>query len=99
MRGFFNKLNQAFEGLDGLEFVIPAVLAALLLIFGPPLASAYLIRKHHYVAAGLSGAIWAPAIVTCIRDLRRRHFGWVSIALIVIWIITTLIILWKLEAA
>jgi membrane associated rhomboid family serine protease len=98
MRGFFDKLNQALSGLDGLEFVIPAVLAAVLLIFGPTLASVYLIRKHHYIAAVLSGSIWALAAIACVRDLRRRQFRWVSISLIVIWIVTTLVILWKLEA-
>jgi hypothetical protein len=99
MRGFFNKLNQAFEGLDALEFVIPAILAGLLLIFGPLLASVYLIRKHHYIAALLSGGIWALAAIASIRDVRRRRLRWVSITLITLWIITTLLVLWKLEVA
>jgi hypothetical protein len=98
MRSFFHKLNQALSGLDGLEFVIPAALAVLLLLFGPPLASVYFFLKHHYTAAVLSGSIWLLAAIACVRDLRHRRFRCVSITLFVIWIVTTLVILWKLEA-
>jgi hypothetical protein len=97
MRSFFDKVARVFGWMDAAEFAIPAVLAAALLIAMPLVAAFFFFRAHHYVAATLSGSLWILTAVACIRDFRRRHFGWVSLSLGVLWLITTLTILWRLE--
>ena len=54
MRNFFKKIEHLFGWLDVVEFAIPAILAALLLIVGPVLACIYFTRTHHYVSAVVS---------------------------------------------
>jgi hypothetical protein len=97
VRGLFDKIAGAFEWLDALEFVIPAILAALLLVFGPLLAFLYFLRTQHYAAAVISGGLWILATVGGMRDWRRRHFGWVSVTFGVVWFIMTLILWWRLQ--
>jgi hypothetical protein len=97
MRGFLDKIARVIGWMDALEFAIPAVFAALLLVAGPLLASFYFYRTHHYLAASLSGGIWILSAISCIRDLRRREFGPVSLTLVVVWLVTTLIVSWRLE--
>src|SRR5438552_6129382 len=99
MRGFFDKIARVFGWMDTVEFAIPAVLAALVLVVGPLLVALYFIRTQHLIAAAVSFSLWLLAAVLCIRDLRRRHFNWVSITLGVVWFATTLIIWWRLETA
>ena len=79
MRGLFEKIARAFEWMDALEFVIPAILAALLLVLGPLLLFLYFLRTQHQTAAVVSCGLWLLAVVGGIRDRRRRHFGWVSV--------------------
>ena len=97
MRGFFDRVAQVFGWMDAAEFAIPAILAAALLIAAPLVASFCFFRGHHYVAATLSGSFWILTAIACIRDVRRRHFGWVSLTLGLLWLITTLTIWWRLE--
>jgi hypothetical protein len=82
--------------MDAVEFAIPAILAALLLVIGPLLATFYLLRTQQYTAAVVSSGLWILAAVACIRDLRRRHFGWVSVTLGLVWFVSTLILWWRL---
>ena len=44
MRGLFDKIALVFGWMDAAEFAIPAILAALLLVIGPLLASFYFLR-------------------------------------------------------
>ena len=97
MRGFFDKVGRVFGWMDAVEFAVPAILAALVLLVGPLLAALYLFRTHHLLAAIVSFGLWISAAIACIRDLRRRHFGWVSVTLGVAWLVTTLILWWRLE--
>ena len=97
MRGFFDKVVKVFGWMDDAELIIPAILAAVLLLAAPLVASFLFFRAHHYVAAALSGSIWILAAIACVRDFRRRRFSWVSLALGGVWLITTLLILWRLE--
>lgn len=99
MRRFSDKVARVFGWMDAAEFVIPAILAAVFLVAAPLVASFFFFRAHHYLAATLSGSIWILATIPCIRDFRRRHFSWVSITLGIVWLITTLVISWRLETA
>jgi hypothetical protein len=94
MRGFFDKIARVFGWIDAAEFAILSILAAVLLIAAPLVASFFFFRSYHYVAATLSGSLWILTAIACIRDFRRRHFSWVSITLGVLWLVTTLTILW-----
>jgi hypothetical protein len=98
MRNFFDKVARVFGWMDAAEFAIPAILAAAFLLIAPLVATFFFFRAHHYVAATLSGSLWILTAIACIRDFRRRQFSSVSLALGVLWLITTLIILWKLES-
>ena len=97
MRGFFDKVARVFGWMDDAEFVIPAILAAALLIAAPLVAAFFFFRAHHYMAATLSGSLWLLTAIACIRDFRRRRFSSVSLTLGILWLITTLTILWRLE--
>ena len=57
----------------------------------------YFIQTQHYVPALISGNLWTLAAVACMRDMRRRHCGWVTVTLGVVWLATTLILGWRLE--
>jgi hypothetical protein len=80
-----------------LEFAIPGLIAALLLLIGPPVACFYFFRKSHYSAGLLSAAIWFATGIAAFRDLRRRRLSWVTATLSIVWLITSVFILWKLE--
>jgi len=97
MRGFFDKFAKVFGCMDAAEFIIPSILAAVLLIVAPLVASFFFMRAHHYLAATLSICIWILAVITCVRDFRRRHFSWLGLTLGAVWLVTTLFILWRLE--
>ncbi len=97
MRGFLDKIGRLFGWMDAVEFAIPAILAALVLIVGPLLVALYFIRTQHFVAAAISFSLWILAAIACVRDFRRGHFSWVGVALGVVWFITTLGIWWRLE--
>ena len=98
MRGFFEKIGRVFDWMDAIEFAIPTIIAALLLILGPLLVGFYFLRTKQFLPALISGGLWTAAAVACIRDLRRRHFGWASVLLGVLWLITTLVIWWSIES-
>ena len=98
MRYLFDKIGKVFGLIVDAEVIIPAILAALLLLIGPPIACFYFLRAHHYVPALVSGGLWSLAVVAAIRDLRRRHFGLVSATLSVLWAVVTMIIWWRLDA-
>src|SRR5579862_6104029 len=98
MREFFAKLVRAFLWLDvDLEFAIAGIIAAFLLIGGPPLAFFFLLHAHHYLASAISCGVWILAVIAVMRDLRRGQFGWVSLALGFVWVAATLLVLWKAE--
>jgi hypothetical protein len=96
MRCFFDQIARVFGWLDAVEFAVPAIAAALFLVVGPLLASVYFFRTQHYAAAVIIISLWMLAPIACIRDLYRRHFGWMSVSLSVVWFITTLILWWRL---
>lgn len=96
-QGIFGKFGRAFEWLEALEFAIPGLIAALLLLLGPPVASFYFFRKAHYFTGAFSAAIWVAAGIAAFRDLRRRRLSWVTATLSIVWLITSVFILWKLE--
>jgi hypothetical protein len=96
-QGVFGKFGRAFELLEALEFAIPGLIAALLLLIGPPVACFYFFRKSHYSAGLLSAAIWFATGIAAFRDLRRRRLSWVTATLSIVWLITSVFILWKLE--
>jgi hypothetical protein len=99
MREFFTKLVRAFIWLDtDPEFAIAGILAALLLLIGPPMASFLFLRAGHDLAAATSGGVWILMLIASVRDFRRGYFGWVSMALGLVWFIMTLAVVWKVEA-
>jgi hypothetical protein len=99
MREFLERIARIFGWMDAVEFAIPAILAALVLVVGPLLTTFYFFHTHHILAAAISFGIWIMAAVACIRDFHRRHFGWVSVTLGVVWFVTTLIVWWRLGTA
>jgi hypothetical protein len=97
MRGLIDRVAKFFGWLDAIEFVVPAVLAVLLLVGGPFLAIFFLFRNHHLLAAGASASLWLLACLACVRDLRRQHLTLASSSLIALWLILTIVIGWRLE--
>src|SRR5690349_11393287 len=92
MRALFDKIARAFEWIDAVEFIIPAILAALLLVLGPVLVVLYFLRTQHHTAAVVSSVLYISAALGGIRDLWRRHFGWVSVTFGIVWFILTLML-------
>jgi hypothetical protein len=97
MRGLMQKLGQIFECMDAIEFAIPAVLTAVLLVAGPIALIVHFLRAQHYAAAGASAVLWLLAAICSVRDLSRRRFSPVTGVLLGVWLIGTLVIWWKLE--
>jgi hypothetical protein len=97
MRRLFDRVAKFFGWLDAIEFVVPAVLAALLLVGGPFLAIYFLFRNHNPVAAAVSASLWLFACFACVRDLRRQRLTFASGSLIVLWLILTIVIGSRLE--
>jgi hypothetical protein len=96
-QGIFGNFGRAFEWFEALEFAIPGLIAALLLFLGPPVASFYFFHKAHYFAGVFSAAIWLATGIAAFRDLRRRRLSWVTATLSIVWLITSALILLKLE--
>lgn len=97
MRGLMQKLGRVFGWMDAVEFAVPAMLAAILLLAGPIALIVHFLRAHHYAAAIASAGLWVLAAICCVRDLSRRRFSPVTGILLGAWFIGTLIIWWKLE--
>lgn len=97
MRGLLHKLGHAFEWMDAIEFTLPAILAAALLVAGPVAAIVHFLQSSHYVAAVGAASLWILADICCIRDFRSRKFSPVTGILLAAWLIGTLIIWWKLQ--
>lgn len=83
--------------MDAVEFAVPAIVAALVLVIGPLLAVLYFVCSRHWLAAGLCGGLWVLGAFSCIRDFRRRHLGWGSVTLGIIWLLATVVIWWRIE--
>jgi len=98
MRRILDKFGRLLAHVDDLELLIPAVIAAALLIIGPLVATCYWLRSGHHLAAIISACLWILTVATGIRDFRRGRFGAVSLVVGMIWLLATLAILWKLEA-
>jgi len=97
MRAFFDHVARVFAWMDALEFAIYAIFGALLLVIGPPLACLYLLRMNQYGSASLCVGLWIFSTVICIRDLRRRHFSPMGLALGMLWLFTTMIFGWMAD--
>ena len=98
MRGLMQKIGRVFGWMDAVEFAVPAILAAILLIAGPIALIVHFLRAQHYVAGAFSAGLWMVAAICCVRDLSRRRFSPVTGVLLGTWFVGTLIIWWKLEA-
>ena len=97
MRVFLQKLGRVFGWMDAVEFAVPAVLAAVLLVGGPIAAIVHFLRARHYAAAVATAGLWTLAGICCIRDLRRRKFSAVTGIVLATWLIGALIIWWRVE--
>jgi hypothetical protein len=97
MRSLFDRVAKFFAWVDTLEFIVPAVLAVLLLIGGPLLAIFFFLHNDHLFAAAMSAGLWILACLACVRDFRRARFSWASGSLIALWLILTIVIGWRLE--
>ena len=98
MRGLMPKIGRVFGWMDAIEFAVPAILAAILLVAGPIALIICFLRAQHYAAAVASAGLWILAAICCVRDLGRRRFSPVTGILLGTWFVGTLIIWWKLEA-
>lgn len=78
------------------EVAIASILAALFLVVGPLVAAFCFLHNQHYLAASASASLWVLTAIVCIRDFRRRKFSMVSVILGMIWLVTTLTILWAI---
>lgn len=79
-----------FDWLDGIEVTVVAVVAILLLVFGPLFITYRFALAHRNIAALLTTALWLCCVAACIRDLRRQRLSWVSGGVLALWLVTTL---------
>ena len=93
-----HKLGRGSEWMDALEFAIPAILAAVVVVVGPIALVAHFLRAHDYGPAVASTGLWVFAVVCCLRDLRRHKFSVLTGILLASWFVATIVIWWKLEA-
>ena len=98
MRGLKQRIGGVFGWMDAVEFAVPAIFVAVLLIAGPIALIVHFLRAQHYVAGGASAGLWMLVAICCVRDLSRRRFSPVTGILLGTWFVGTLIIWSKLEA-
>ena len=79
-----------FDALDKLEFAVVAFVAGVILWVGPIILAIYLINTDRTVIAVIVGALWAGTVATCIRDLRRKSWSWVSTTICIVWFLLML---------
>ena len=99
MQSLINRIAGLFKWMDSIEFAIPATLAMVLILAGPPLAAAYLLHIGNYSAAAISGGLWLLAALALIRDLGRRRLTWVGGSFICVWLIATIAVWCKMAAS
>ena len=99
MQSLINRIAGLFKRMDAIEFAIPATLAMVLILAGPPLAAAYLLHIGNYSAAAVSGGLWLLVVLALIGDLRRGRLTWVSGSFICVWFIATMAVWWKMAAS
>jgi hypothetical protein len=87
MRSFFKGLTW----VDFLDVAIYAIPMGLLMIAGPLLVAYKFLTTGRYLPAGVLIALWLACAATCVRDIRRRHFSWVSGGLCATWLVLTLV--------
>ena len=81
-----------FDWLDGIEVMVVAMVAALLLVVGPLFITYRFVLAHRHGAALLTGALWICCVAICVRDFRRHRLTWFSGGLIALWLVTTLVV-------
>jgi hypothetical protein len=79
-----------FDGLDKLEFVVVAFVAGVILWIGPIILAIHLVSAHRLVPAAVVGVLWVGTVATCVRDLRRKSWSWVSTVVCVLWFVLML---------
>ena len=94
MRAFLHKVARVVAWVDDIEFATYAISAVLLLVTAPPLACLYFLRMGHDGSLLLCGSLWIWSTVICIRDLRRRRFSPMSLALGLLWLFATMLPWW-----
>ena len=81
-----------FDWLDNVEVAVIAIIAAVLLILGPLFITYRFALAHRHAAALLTGALWVCCVAACVRDFRRQRLSWVSGAVLILWLVTTLVL-------
>lgn len=80
------------DWLDGIEVMVVAIVAALLLVIGPLFITYRLVLAHRHEAALLTGALWICCVAVCVRDFRRQRLTWLSGGILALWLVTTLVV-------
>lgn len=81
-----------FDWLDGIEVAVAAIVAALLLVFGPLFITYLFAFSHRQAAALLTGGLWLCCVAACVRDFRRQRLSWISSGVIALWLVTTIVL-------
>lgn len=81
-----------FEAYDTIEFIVVAFVAGLILWVGPVLLAFHYAQSGRPVAATIAAVLWVGTVATCLRDLRRRSWSWVSTIVCVTWFLLMLIV-------
>jgi len=88
----FDWLMKIFDWLDGIEVTVVAIVAALLLVFGPLFITYRFALVHRQAAALITGALWICCVAACLRDFRRQRLSWVSGGVLALWLMTTVVL-------
>ncbi len=83
MRNFFRNLFNTFDAID---VAVPAILAAVLMIVGPICACVHFLRVGHKFGAGATAVLYGAALISCLRDYRKKEISNGSLAIIVLWL-------------
>jgi hypothetical protein len=81
-----------FDWLDNLEIAVLALVAALLLLLGPWFIILRLGRAHLPGPALLTGALWLACVIVFVRDVRRTRLSWISVGVLMAWLVTTVLV-------
>ena len=75
------------EGAEAIEFVVFAILAALLVAVSPVIWLYRLIASHHGAIATLVAVCWLGSVFAVAREVRNKAITAISLALFLAWLV------------
>jgi len=85
-------VKRAFDFFDDIEIFFFSLIAGLIAIGGPILLIIRFINECDIWKAIAVISVFCICVYYCVRDYRRKKFSWISITVVVIWLVLTIVL-------